>query len=169
MSGSIITPSMARLAKQMNLYARSGIFDGRTETVYFTHCRRVHDETGTVLILTRDIGYHSSGWFKNPDYERCFHLSVSFWDMLLKKPRPYEPALARTWCSAVYGDWTRFIWEEGPSEKTLPEHGEAHHFRVMCDPLWQPIIPRGEVYSREFIEEGWLSWSDQQYEKAKLP
>lgn len=31
-----------------------------------------------IVIMTRDIGYHTSGWWKNPDYERCFHVSISY-------------------------------------------------------------------------------------------
>jgi hypothetical protein len=25
-----------------------------------------------------DIGAHTSGWWKNPDYEACWHLSISY-------------------------------------------------------------------------------------------
>jgi hypothetical protein len=36
----------------------------------------------------------------------------------------------------------------------------VRHWRVFCDIIWQAIMPRGEVYSRELTERGWQSWSD---------
>jgi hypothetical protein len=108
---------------------------------------------------------HTSGWFKNPDYERCYHLSLSFWDLERHKHEPFDNKLARIWVNLFYGDWVKYIWEEGPSDESRERGmGEVRHYRVMCDPAWQPIIPRKEVYSRDFIEKGWLSWSDRIYQ-----
>jgi len=39
---------------------------------------------------------------------------------------------------------------------------EVWHYRVFTNPAGEPILPRGEVYSREFTEKGWLSFSDLQ-------
>lgn len=167
---AIITPSMAQLSNSMKLHAESGLFRGKVnedQLPYFDKARWLHEKTGTSLIFTRDTGHHSSGWFKNPDYERCYHLSISFWDMDgdEAKPRPFERDLADAWVRCFYGTWARNIWEEGPSQK-LP--AEVRHFRVFCNPKWQPIVPRGEIYSHEFIEKGWKSWSDQQYDKTEV-
>lgn len=150
--------SMRPLARSMRQHADNGFFDGQnSDTIYFMLAKRIHTITGTQLLFTRDIGYHSCGWFKNPDYERCYHLSLSFWDMQTKQPRPYEYKLARTWVNIFYGDWTRYIWTES-NHRPIPS--TPHHYRVMCDPAWQPIIPRGEVYSTEFTELGWKSYSE---------
>lgn len=164
----IITPSMDKLAHQMKRFAERGLFDGQTMTPYFNRARQFHEETGTMLLYTRESGYHSSGWWKNPDYERCYHLSISFWDVEAEIPRPFEPGLSRTWASAFFGAWTRYIWEESSvTHKLRPGSADVHHYRVFCDVMWKPIIPRGEVYTKEFIEEGWKSWSDVQYEKQQ--
>jgi len=163
--GHIITPSMERVVAAMKHHAQTGYFDGHTTNAYFDHAKCLHPETGTLLLFTRDVGYHSCGWFKNPDYERCYHLSLSFWDK--ENPRPFEPRLARVWCKAFFGDWARYIWEEGMWRKALSA-AECRHYRVMCNPAWEPIIPRKEVYSREFTEKGWQSWSAQNYEKGEL-
>ena len=155
----IITLDMQKLARTMRLHADTGYFDGQhSNNNYFIGARRIHQPTGTFLFFTRDIGYHSCGWFKNPDYERCYHLSISFWDMENEAPRPFERKLAQTWAKIFYGDWQRYIWVEGPHRKLV---STPHHYRVMCNPAWQPIIPRGEVYSTEFTELGWKSWSEQ--------
>ena len=150
--------SMKQLARSMRQHADKGYFDGQdSQTIYFMLASKAHPTTGTQLLFTRDVGYHSCGWFKNPDYERCYHLSLSFWDMQTRQPRPYDNKLARTWVKICYGNWTRYIWTES-NHRSIPS--TPHHYRVMCDPAWQPIIPRGEVYSKEFTEQGWKSYSE---------
>jgi hypothetical protein len=164
---------MEKLSRIMKHNAKQGIFTGAIEEVrkpYFMRCRQWHRETGTLIIFTQDIGYHSSGWFKNPDYERCYHLSLSFHDLETHTYRPFDVPLSKVWVHSFFGDWVRYIWEEGqtPEAKKNPDLAESKHYRVFCDPAWQPIIPRGEVYTKDFTEKGWLSWSDKQYEKQQL-
>lgn len=68
-----------------------------------------------------------------------------------------------TWISALlhafFGDAVRYAWFESPK---TPEgrRSEVRHWRVFCDQAWQPILPRGEVYSRELTERGWKSASE---------
>lgn len=33
-------------------------------------------------------------------------------------------------------------------------------FKVKKKPAWQPLKPRGEVYTRKFTEAGWKSYSE---------
>ncbi|MGP0075590.1 MAG: hypothetical protein ACLPWF_27050 [Bryobacteraceae bacterium] len=125
-----------------------------------------HLATGTRLIFSRDAGHHSSGWWKNPDYERCWHLSMSFLEPLTGKPRDKDVKLTNRWLEAFYGENRRYVWSESP----YSPDGKARnvwHYRVFCDPAWQPIVPRGEVYSRELTEAGWLSFSDLQGEHSR--
>jgi hypothetical protein len=124
-----------------------------------TSCTADHVSTGTRLIFTYDEGHHSSGWWKNPDYERCWHLSLSFFDPLSGEHVPKDVKRTSEWLIAFYGEARRFLWAESP----YSAHGktaDVWHYRVFCDPAWQPIIPRGEVYSKEFTEAGWQSYSD---------
>lgn len=165
----LITPSMDALAVDMKRWAEMGAFNGyNTHSRYFLYSIRTHHETGTVLRYTRDIGYHSSGWFKNPDYERCYQLSISFHDPQTMLDAPWNPQLARLWVQAFYHQWARFVWDESNSYYRDEVGGlEIHHYRVFCNPKWKPIIPRGEVYSKEFTEKGWKSFSDLRDEKHK--
>ena len=41
-------------------------------------CSAQYEQPGlyTSLIYTMDEGMHSIGWWKNPDYARCYHLSL---------------------------------------------------------------------------------------------
>jgi hypothetical protein len=120
----------------------------------------VHAPTGSLLIFSRDAGMHSGGWWKNPDYERCWHLSLSFGKQGAGN-LPKDAKLTERWLYAFYYDNRRYVWAEPPYTAEGRER-DVWHYRVFCDPGWQPIIPRGEVYSREFTERGWLSYSDLQ-------
>lgn len=116
-----------------------------------------HAPSGTWLIYTRDTGHHSSGWFKNPDYERCLHLSLSFTEPhrpLARRPRDY--VLSDGWARLFFGDALRWAWAEPPVSARAREL-EVWHYRVFCDRFWLPLKPRGEVYSTEFTERGWKS------------
>lgn len=146
------------IAANMRRMALTGVFDG-SPTPYLDKCTGAHRDSGVQFIFTRDTGMHTSGWFKNPDYERCWHLSLSFREPDSGARLPYDEKAASEWVKAFFGDWTRYIWMESP----FSDEGKAcdvWHHRVFCDANWQPLIPRGEVYSREFTEKGWLSWSD---------
>jgi hypothetical protein len=132
---------------------------------YKTFARGYHEHTGTLLIYSRDEGMHTSGWWKNPDYERCRHLSLSFYEIdalgRQEQVRPKDPKLTERWVQAFFGSDRKWLWCEPP----VTEHGKAFdvwHYRLFCDKLWLPIKPRGEVYTREFTEAGWKSYSDVQ-------
>ena len=157
------------VVKCLTKRANQGLYDGLVtpaNRLYLDRCTGRHYPTGTLLIFTRDCGMHSSGWWKNPDYERCWHLSISFRDPMTGGHIPKQDDLSEQWVEAFYGQNKRFVWAEPP----YSEHGkrsDSWHYRVFCNPLWEPIIPRGEVYHKEFTERGWLSFSDLQHEKAK--
>jgi len=160
---------MDGVARQMRRVALTGYYNGVITTMdhaYFERCKALHVSTGSILIFTRDIGMHQSGWWKNPDYERCWHLSLSFRDDLTMEPAPQNHRIAGQWIEAFYGDNKRYVWAEPPySERG--KTNEVWHYRVFCDPAWHPIIPRGEVYTREFTERGWKSFSDLQDYNAR--
>lgn len=163
---TIITKDMEQLRQRMKAHAHTGTFDGRQSnmhTFYFRQARQIHMPSGTSLLFTRDAGHHSSGYWKNPDYERCYHLSLSFWDLTgeIPVPRPFEEQTAEVWVRLFYRQNITYVWEEPMTEK-LP--GEVRHYRVFCDPKWYPIIPRKEVYSKDYTPAGWKSWSDRVYE-----
>jgi hypothetical protein len=167
--------------------ARSGVANGRDRTAperaYYRRCTHFHWRTGTVVMFPRDMGHHSSGWMKNPDFERCLHLSLSFrepYPLLLPDmlgdprtitalggtlpPVPFDARLAEVWVRLVLGDARRLSWEEGPFSADGKAIG-VRHWRVFTDPAWVPIKPRGEVYDRTFTELGWKSWSERQGEQ----
>jgi hypothetical protein len=127
---------------------------------YLESCKAFHAASGTLLIYTRDTGHHTSGWFKNPEFERCLHLSMSFREPFdMRKPRQHDWTLAAEWCELFFGESKRMAWQEGP-KSDVGINLEVEHWRVFCNENWQPIHPKGEVYSLEFTKKGWKSWSE---------
>jgi len=168
MTRLIITPEY--IVRRLTAFAHQGYYTGllrsEAEIRYFERCQFGWDrgeDDGVRLIYTRDIGHHTSGWFKNPEYERCWHLSLSFWAPANLRhgdePKPHNHREAREWCERFFGDARRMLWIEPPYS---PEgkRNQVYHYRLFCDAGWRPIKPHGEVYSRGGIEKGWKSWSE---------
>lgn len=146
-------------AMYMRQFANTGVYEGIGLTSYFLECMWLLSMYECQVIFTRDTNHHSSGWWKNPMYERCYHLSIKFDGE--RKQKHLIKILA-----AVYGKNVRFVWSE-PPYSAQGKAGEIWHYRVFCDQHWQPILPKGEVYSKEFTERGWKSYSEVQADHAK--
>lgn len=157
---------MARVARELRRRAKHGLFNGLSNAAawrYIRHCTFDDAATLTRVMFTRDIGHHTSGWLKNPDYENCWHLSTSPAPNLIILPddqRLAEPDMktCARWVHAFYGDDARYVWAESPKTEQGKQRG-VWHWRLFCDEHWQPIVPRKEVYSRDFTELGWRSAS----------
>ena len=125
----------------------------------FMYCPDEPKQMG--VIFTRDEGHHTCGWWKNPDYDRCEHLSLSFRDMDGQSIDP-DPVMTRDTINHFYGDHARLVWSEPPYSDEGKKSG-VWHYRVFYAPDWKtPLLPRGEVYTKEFTEAGWLSSSANQ-------
>lgn len=164
----IVTASMVKLANGLKRRAERGLHRGdEASMIYLLGCREDHPKTGSRVLYTRDQGHHTSGWWKNPDYERCYHLSLSFFDPETGQMAPHNPKLSAAWVELFFGDHRRLLWVEPPYS---PEgrQAEVWHYRLFTDPAWQPTLPRGEVYSKQFTEAGWKSYSDVQAEQTDL-
>lgn len=61
--------------------------------------------------------------------------------------------------TAFFGADARRCWIEGPYS---PEgkYRDVWHYRLFCDPAWQPISPKGEVYTKEQTPADWRSFSE---------
>lgn len=157
--------AMRRIAASTGVY--TGLMNSYADRRYLHACRALWRPGSMTVIYTRDIGHHSSGWWKNPDFERCLHLSVSFIDLLTFEPAQYKAAEAAKMAKAFFGDDIKKCWVEPPFS---PE-GKArdvHHYRVFCNAAWEPLKPRGEVYTKAYTEAGFKTFSEiHGEEKAK--
>lgn len=121
---------------------------GRIGDPYVLDCRHIDRETGCDLIFSRD-----SMW-KGPDYEFCWHLSIS--PLQVGFVREFTISAQRAWVAAFFRDNERLLWLEGQYSDVGKAH-EVNHWRLFVSEDWlTPILPRGEVYSKL----GWKSWSE---------
>jgi hypothetical protein len=157
------------VAQHMRLVAKRGSYDGWAERTgaYLAKCGGLHVATGSQMVFSRDVGMHASGWWKNPEYDRCWHLSLSFVDPANFANRaPRDRKLTKTWVDAFFGPDKTKLWCE-PPYSAEGKIKEIWHYRLFCDQDWHPIIPRKEVYTKEFTELGWKSFSEVQYEMGE--
>ena len=133
--------------------AKNGIWDGKDITPYFESCKWYSEKYECTMILTKEQGYHSCGWWKNPEYERCYHLSISFLGGINKKH-------LNKIIDGFFGQQKKMIWVEPPYSKEGKQN-EVWHYRLFCDANWKAILPKGEVYNTHLTELGWKSF----YEK----
>ena len=114
----------------------------------------------TLLAYTMDDGMHPVGWWKNPDYARCYHLSISYWyPGELARTAPKNEKETAEWITLFFHPNEGWIWCE-PPHYGIGKQRDVWHYRLFADGHWQPIKPEGEVYSRLKTESGWLSYSE---------
>lgn len=153
---------MDAVVAELRRRAWHGSWDGtesRRNWRYVRHCTVDHLPTDSRVMFTRDYGHHTGGWFKNPDYERCYHLSTSYRDRHTGETIPQDRARTAEWARMFFRNALAYAWMEGPHTPEGKER-EVFHVRLFCDAAWQPIKPRGEVYSTEFTGRGWKSASE---------
>lgn len=154
---------LARVAGEARKRALTSTFDGSTSCKSMAYMRMCTHQLASIrsnIIFTRDTGHHTSGWMRNPDYERCEHLSISPIPGRIIVPgrqlAELSVKLQRRICDAFFGWNVRLLWAESPKSDVGKRAG-VWHWRLFCDEHWQPIKPRGEVYSSDFTEVGFKS------------
>lgn len=174
------TPEVAREHYEMagamfaHCVAR-GWYIGDMESIIRTRAWRdvagvTEPELQVVLQLTRDRMHHSVGWWRNAEYEYCWHLSMSVRDRLawaaykargsLATPEDapdveeFPHAERRYWAEAFFRAEQRMLWvEPGGTDPRLTrqeaiDRAKLLHLRLFLDPeTFQPFIPEGEVYT----------------------
>ena len=121
---------------------------------------RTEPELGIRLLLSKDRMHHSVGWWRNAEYEYCWHLSISAWERgeLLQGWAPSGPEdipaeEERYWTFAFFPTHFDKLWHEpgGTDPRLTPAEKMRHrhfaHLRLFLDPeTFEPVIPEGEVY-----------------------
>lgn len=145
---TLLTTAIERIRK----VAYSGIWNGADKTKYLDDCIWHIPMYQVTIIYTREYGYHTGGWWKNPDYERCWHLSISF-------PGGKDKKVLKDILFLLFAPNEKLLWVEGPASD-IGKQNDVWHYRLFCDEKWKPIMPRGEVYNTHFTEKGWKSFSE---------
>lgn len=108
------------------------------------------------IIVTLDSGTHASGWWRNSDYDRCLHLSVTHPGSIvigrLETPSDKEVA---SWAKALFGPHLNKTWTE-PAASVFDPHRQPNvcHVRLFLDKENRPIMPEGEVYHLKPWKDG---------------
>lgn len=145
------------VSQQRKLAVKTSRLDTDTKC---SACRFYIAPLKALCIFTLDIGHHTSGWWKNPDYETCWHLSISFQDFESGDTGPQDHKTSKKILKAFFESHTRLLWCEPPYSKK-GKVCDVWHYRLFVDTQTLiPFLPRGEVYTREFTEAGWKSYSE---------
>lgn len=165
-AAEVIFASLDKLVPFARLRAARMIYNGQVTPENqkligrCTHELRIDMERAAMVIFTRDTGHHTSRWWKNPDYERCFHLSISFHLMAKSWVKTgFDKVNGEKIARAFYGDGARWTWLE-PPYTPQGRAADVWHYRLFADPSWTPMKPAGEVYSREDTPADWKSFSE---------
>lgn len=114
------------------------------------------------LLFSRDKMHHSSGWWRNAEYEFCWHLSISAWDaatieegigpQYTSDPEDVPESQERYWTHAFFPHDFNKVWHEpgGTDPRLTPAEKMKHrhfvHQRLFLDPeTFEPFVPTGEV------------------------
>ncbi len=159
------------IARQLRSKARTGWYTGDVPSLQrFGGVRDVvavtTPELMVRLLLTRDRMHHSVGWWRNAEYEVCWHLSLSACDRLehaAGRVTHYEELPrdeVRYWSQLIFGEHVDKLWNEPGGTDPRLTRPEARrnaliwHLRLFLDPEildgrgqpYVPFIPTGEVY-----------------------
>lgn len=126
------------------------------------------DELYVRLQLSRDRMHHSVGWWRNAEYEYCWHLSISARTLEVEhaaRARIVLPNMERDsmvalpageetyWGRLFFADHAEKVWHEpgGTDPRLSPvekrRYSNIVHLRLFLDPeTFEPFIPKGEVY-----------------------
>ncbi len=166
--GSIRTLEDA--VRWLKFTCESGVYMGlirhAIDRAYFQSCSVLLAELGITIIYTRDKGHHGNGWWKNPDYDKCYHLSIGFRDVETNEPLPFNKEKGYEIAKMFFGDDVKLTWFES-AFTGVGKKFEICHYRLFVDPTWQPIKPTGEVYSKLKTPASWKSFSEIHGDKAK--
>lgn len=169
MSAPEISKEHRRLAAQMRRGSYHGWYTGDVASLDRYGQRAVvqgavEPELQISLLFSRDKMHHSVGWWRNAEYEYCYHLSISAQSMETDwsshKWEQVPRAEARYWTHAFFPrDYDKVWMEPGGTDPRLTKEDARMfatfwHMRVFLEPQilssigepFVPFIPKGEVY-----------------------
>lgn len=161
-----------QLVRTMGAECLRGWYTGDLESLAAYGSNRVvpsrvePDELLVRLQLTRDRMHHSVGWWRNAEYEYCWHLSISAREIDVERAGQLglelagRDALAQLpdgeetyWGRLFFAEHANKVWHEpgGTDPRLSPEEARINrrivHLRLFLDPeTFEPFIPTGEVY-----------------------
>lgn len=137
--------------------AAEGAWNGKGLSPYYVNCKRVNPLRGVATIVTRDVGLHSDGLWKNPDCERNLHLSVSFFHPSTLRPVEHDGRISSMIARRLFFPNMKLVWVQ----QAVTELGRTKsvlHYHMWCDKNWRPIQPELTVDPEEFVKAGLIQF-----------
>lgn len=162
------------IARRMRAWARRGWYIGDEASLQKYGAREVlpsiaEPEVLISLLLSRDRMHHSVGWWRNAEYEYCWHLSLSAIErgeyyrverlarLTGRRQKPSFEEMPRAdldlWSRLIFGEHIDKLWNEPGGTDPRLTADERHrravlwHLRLFLNPVtMEPFIPKGEVY-----------------------
>lgn len=150
-----------RLVKDHVQTAKTGEWHGEIESEYFDACRRFNGGFGVASILTRDVGYQKAGMWQNPDFDRCLHLTLAFFQPGTVNPTAQHHSVATAIIKKMFFPHVKWVWIEPPYSERDRSH-DVWHYRLFCDERWQAMRPPSDDAAKELTAKGWKSFADVQ-------
>lgn len=174
MTSPEVTIQHRKVALEMRRETFRGWYLGTRETAEAFIARRIvrsrlNPELAISLSFSRDKMHHSVGWWKNAEYEYCWHLSIAakVWEAVSDDAwarfafEPFPRNELRYWAHTFFPLDFEKLWQEpgGTDPRLTPEEARVHatmwHFRVFLHPTilnaqgepFHEFIPKGEVYT----------------------
>lgn len=160
---ALVSASYGRAMRVLKRTALDVSYDGRSAPGVQHRLRGpslVDPEVAVSLTLTYDVGTHGSGWWRNSQYESCWHASLVCMNAAATAYVDPVDRVVRAWARALFGDWIRHAWNEPPASRldphrTAPASPYTTHVRVFTDRAPnRPFTPTGEVYTLVPFEDG---------------
>lgn len=133
--------------------AAKGTWNGKGLTPYYVNCKRVNTFRGVSTIVTRDVGLHSDGPWKNPDCERNLHLSVSFYNPATGRSVEHDSRVSSLIARRLFFPNMKLVWVQ-QAVSQLGRDKSVRHFHMWCDENWHPIQPKLTVDPDELEKAG---------------
>lgn len=158
MTAPEISSEHRALVKRLFEETKRGWYIGDEDSLYrnrgYTQTPAATEPDLTMTLqITKDRMHHSVGWWRNAEYEYCFHLSIAGWETNGSRPTSIPRDEERYWTHAFFPVHFNKVWHEpGGTDPRLTrqealEKRHIIHQRVFLDPeTFEPFVPTGEVY-----------------------
>lgn len=136
--------------------AASGINNGSINSdLYRALCSHYFAYSGMLMALTRDD--ITMLQLKDTEYVRCYHAAISFCENKIGNFVPFKHKQAWHFFKSLFPNDYEKVWIEPPVSKD-GHRLDIFHYRIFCDPQWQPIIlpsagNRKWINKNQYIEE----------------
>lgn len=150
-----------RTARGMRLFNGKASAENSVHIIRSSSLLHLDADRQILVIYTRDYRAAGVPWFKNPELQYCFHLSLALRGPR-DKPLPYNAEEGARVVRGFWGDDALRAWVE-PAYNPEGQERDIWHYRLFTDEEGKPIVPKGEIgelYRPRGAPKHWRRFSD---------